>query len=145
MTPHCGSNMKPHLVFKRFKRQGSHYNLQTLSLSLSRSIYIYIKLSRGTCLFQDASTACYFCSRVKSYKHKPTKKTTKKHMQQQGRQQNLPALGPSSCHILRRPSGVLWQNFDALFRSRPGQWPHFHSFPPQISTSTTSLAKRGIW
>lgn len=38
-----------------------------------------------------------------------------------GRQQNLPAFGPSSCHILRRPSGVLWQNFDALFRSRPGQ------------------------
>lgn len=62
-----------------------------------------------------------FVVELKCYKHKPTKTKTKKHMQQQGRQQNLPAFGPSSCHILRRPSGVLWQNFDALFRSRPGQ------------------------
>ena len=143
MTPDCGSNMKPHLVFKRFKRQGPHYNLQSIY------IYTYIKLTHGTCLFQDASTKLVplnviFDVELPCYNHKPTKTKTKKHMQQQGRQQNLPALGPSSCHILRRPSGVLWQNFDALFRSRPGRWPHFHSFPQQISTSTTSLAKRGI-
>ena len=57
--------MKPHLVFKRFKWQGFHYNLQSTN---------YIKLSHGTCLFQDASSKCFFCSRETSYNHKPAQK-----------------------------------------------------------------------
>lgn len=121
-------------LWKDSNRQGSHYNLQ--------SIYIYIKLTHGTCLFQDAPTTCYFCSRVKSYNNRPTK-TTAKNTCNNGSPTKSTCFWavelPYSPKTVRSALAKLRCAFSISSRTMT-------SFPQQISyPSTTSWAKRGIW
>lgn len=105
-------------------------------------IYIYIKLTHGTCLFQDAPTTCYFCSRVKSYNNRPTK-TTAKNTCNNGSPTKSTCFWavelPYSPKTVRSALAKLRCAFSISSRTMT-------SFPQQISyPSTTSWAKRGIW